>query len=89
MLLEILVLALCGGALGATIARALFDGFTASSMGILFAFRVSPTLLWNALKWALAIGLIGGLFPAIRAARMPIAAGLRETCCALPMDDIV
>lgn len=79
VLLETMVLALCGGALGATIAWALFDGFTASSMGILFAFRVSPTLLCNGLKWALAIGLIGGLFPAIRAARMPITAGLRET----------
>jgi putative ABC transport system permease protein len=78
VMLETLLLAMCGGALGAAITWVIFDGFTASSMGILFAFKVSPTLLWNGIKWALAIGLIGGLFPAIRAARMPITVGLRE-----------
>jgi putative ABC transport system permease protein len=39
---------------------------------------VTPELLWGGLKWALAIGVIGGLFPALRAARMPVTAGLRE-----------
>jgi putative ABC transport system permease protein len=82
VLLETLLLAAAGGAIGAAIAWAVFDGFTAATLGasgqIMFAFNVSQALLWNGLKWALAIGLIGGLFPAVRAARMPITVGLRE-----------
>jgi putative ABC transport system permease protein len=34
--------------------------------------------VWSGLKWALAIGFIGGLFPALRAARLPVTAALRE-----------
>ena len=82
VLVETMLLAATGGVLGAAIAWLLLDGFIASTMGssgqIVFAFDVSPALLWNGLKWALAIGLVGGLFPAVRAARMPIARGLRE-----------
>jgi putative ABC transport system permease protein len=83
VLLETMLLALTGGALGAAAAWAIFDGFTAStvvanSSQMVFSIRVSPVLLWNGLKWAIAIALAGGLFPAVRAARMPIAAGLRE-----------
>jgi len=78
VLLETMLLAAVGGTLGAAIAWAIFDGFTASTMGIIFAFKVSPALLWNGLKWALAIGLVGGIFPAFRAARAPIISGLRE-----------
>jgi len=44
-----------------------------------FQFKVSPELLWNGLKWALGIGLVGGLFPALRAARLPVTAALRAT----------
>jgi len=40
--------------------------------------RVTPELLWTGLKWALAIGFIGGLFPAVRAARLPVTTALRE-----------
>jgi len=43
-----------------------------------FAFEVSPSLLWTGLRWALVIGFVGGLFPALRAARLPVTAGLRE-----------
>jgi len=83
ILLETMLLAVVGGVIGAVAAWAIFDGFIASTVGanssqMVFAIRVSPTLLWNGLKWALAIALIGGLFPAVRSARMPIAAGLRE-----------
>jgi putative ABC transport system permease protein len=83
VLLETMLLAVVGGAIGAVAAWAIFDNFTASTLGenfsqVVFAFKVSPALLWNGLKWALAIGFIGGLFPAIRAASMPVAAGLRE-----------
>src|SRR6185503_12890063 len=80
---ETLLLALLGGAIGAGLAWAVFDNFTASTLGsnfsqVVFSFRVSPPLLWSGLKWALTIGLIGGLFPALRAARQPVTVGLRE-----------
>lgn len=83
VLLETILLAVLGGALGAAIAWAVFDNYTASTLGsnfsqVVFAFHVTPALLWGGLKWALAIGVIGGLFPALRAARMPVTAGLRE-----------
>ncbi len=83
VMLETMLLALAGGAIGATAAWAIFDDVTASTLGenysqIVFAFKVSPALLWSGLKWALAIGFLGGLFPALRAASMPIAVGLRE-----------
>ncbi len=46
---------------------------------IAFAFAVTPKLLLTAMFWAAGIGLLGGLFPAVRAARLPIATALRET----------
>ena len=85
VLLESLVLALIGGAIGAGGAYAAFDGYTASTMNfqtfsqVTFAFAVTPRLLLRAIIWASVLGFIGGLFPGIRAARMPIAIGLRET----------
>jgi putative ABC transport system permease protein len=85
VLIESVVLALAGGLLGAGGAYLLFDGFTAATINwqtfsqVTFAFAVTPQLLVRAIIWAAALGLIGGLFPAIRAARLPIAAGLRET----------
>jgi putative ABC transport system permease protein len=50
----------------------------ASFSQIAFAFEVSPALLVQGITFALVIGFIGGLFPAIRAARQPIASALRE-----------
>jgi putative ABC transport system permease protein len=83
VLLETMLLAVLGGAVGAGLTWMIFDGFTASTVGanssqVVFAFDVSRELLASGLKWALAIGLVGGLLPALRAARMPIVAGLRE-----------
>ena len=84
LMLESLVLALVGGAVGALLAFLAFNNFHTSTMNfqsfsqITFAFRVTPALLVRGIVWAALIGLIGGLFPAIRAARMPIAAALRE-----------
>jgi putative ABC transport system permease protein len=82
VLFETMLLALLGGTLGAGLAWAIFDDYTASTLSnfrqVVFAFNVTPGLLWNGLKWALAIGFIGGLFPAVRAARVSVAAGLRE-----------
>jgi putative ABC transport system permease protein len=84
VLIETLLLALLGGILGAAIAWAVFDNYTASTLSttnfsqVVFAFSVTPALLWSGLTWALAIGFVGGLFPAVRAARIPVTAGLRE-----------
>lgn len=82
VLLETMLLAAIGGVVGAGIAWLLFDGFNASTMGsggqLMFAFDVSPELLGNGLLAALSIGFVGGLLPAIRAARIPIATALRE-----------
>lgn len=84
VLIETLLLALLGGVLGAGIAWAVFDNYTASTLSttnfsqVVFAFSVTPALLWGGLTWALAIGFVGGLFPAVRAARIPVTEGLRE-----------
>ena len=85
VLFESLVLALVGGAVGALVAYLAFDGFRTATMNfqtfsqVAFAFSVTPKLITLAVIWAAAIGFIGGLFPAIRAARLPIASALRET----------
>jgi len=85
ILCESVVLALVGGTVGAGAAYFAFNGFEAATINwqtfsqIAFAFQVTPRLLIDAILWAAAIGVIGGLFPAIRAARLPIAAALRET----------
>ncbi len=84
VMLESIALALGGGASGAGLAYFLFNGFHAATMNwqsfsqIAFAFAVTPQLLVLGVVLATAIGLIGGLLPAIRAARQPIAAALRE-----------
>lgn len=83
VMLETMLLALVGGVLGGLVAWAIFNGYSVSTLGsnfsqIVFKFKVSPELLWTGLKWALGIGLVGGLFPALRAARLPITAALRE-----------
>jgi putative ABC transport system permease protein len=82
VMLETMLLALLGGLLGAALAWALFNGHSVSTLGsnfsqVMFQFRVTPELLWSGLKWALGIGLIGGLFPALRAARLPVTEALR------------
>ncbi len=84
IMLETMLLALIGGALGCLVAWAIFNGYSVSTIGsnfsqVVFQFKVSPALLWSGLKWALGIGLVGGLFPALRAARLPITSALRET----------
>lgn len=84
IMLETMLLALLGGMLGCLIAWAIFNGYSVSTIGsnfsqVVFQFKVSPELLWSGLKWALGIGLVGGLFPALRAARLPITTALRET----------
>jgi len=82
VMLETMLLALLGGVLGGAVAWAIFNGYSVSTLGsnfsqVVFQFKVTPELLWNGLKWALGIGLVGGLFPALRAARLPITTALR------------
>jgi putative ABC transport system permease protein len=82
VILETMLLALLGGVIGGAIAWIVFNGYTAATLGsnfsqVMFQFKVSPELLWNGLKWALGIGLVGGLFPALRAARLPVTEALR------------
>jgi putative ABC transport system permease protein len=81
VLAEALALALLGGLLGAGIAWLLFSGNTISMGGgitaLVFQMRVTPELLGTGILWACAVGLIGGLFPAVRAARLPVATALR------------
>ena len=84
VLVESMMLAVVGGALGAVVAYFGFNGYQAATMNwsnmssIGFAFRVTPTLLLLGVGWALALGLIGGFLPAIRAMRLPIVKALRE-----------
>jgi putative ABC transport system permease protein len=84
VLAEAMVLGAIGGAIGAIGAYLAFNGYQTSTMNfqtfsqVAFAFRVTPQLLALGIFYALAIGLVGGLLPAIRAARLPIPSALRE-----------
>jgi putative ABC transport system permease protein len=84
VLVEALLLGVIGGLMGLAIAYFAFDGLTASTMNfstfsqITFAFTVTPELLRQGMLWAIALGLLGGLLPSLRAARLPITAGLAE-----------
>ncbi|HWG76246.1 MAG TPA: ABC transporter permease [Steroidobacteraceae bacterium] len=77
---EALLLSVAGGLLGALCAGMLFNGHMSSTLSnggpIMFAMQVTPELVVLAIAWACVIGLIGGLFPAMRAARLPIARAL-------------
>jgi putative ABC transport system permease protein len=81
---ESLVLGGIGGLIGGLGAYLAFNGYQTSTMNfqtfsqVAFAFRVTPLLLAMGLIYALVMGLIGGLFPAIRAVRLPIPTALRE-----------
>jgi putative ABC transport system permease protein len=81
-LTESLVLAVAGGVIGTLATYLVFDGFTAATLGasftqVVFSFSLSPKLVAEGVGLALIVGLIGGLFPAIRAIRTPIVAGLQ------------
>lgn len=82
VLTEALLLGLVGGVVGGLLAYLGFNGIRASTMNgfnqMTFAFAVTPQLLTQGILYALILGFIGGLLPSLRAARMPITAGLRE-----------
>ena len=84
VLAESTALALLGAVVGALGAWLFFDGYRTSTLNwdtfsqVTFAFDVTPALIAQGIFFALILGLAGGLFPAIRAARLPVTAGLRE-----------
>lgn len=83
-IVESTLLALAGGLLGGVLAFVVFNGFQVSTLNgasfsaVVFNFAVTSDLLVQGMKLALIIGIVGGFFPAIRAARLPVAQALRE-----------
>lgn len=84
VLSESLFLSVIGGILGGVLAWVGFDGFQTATMNwqtfsqVAFAFAVTPALLVQGIVYSAVMGFLGGLFPAIRAARLPIVTALRE-----------
>jgi putative ABC transport system permease protein len=84
VLSESMILGALGGLIGGALAYLGFNGYQTSTMNfqtfsqVAFAFRVTPELLTMGIIYALLMGLVGGLFPAIKAARLPISQALRE-----------
>lgn len=82
VMIESVALALLGGILGGALAWMLFNGHSVATLGgafaqVVFQLAVSRALLLEGILWACAIGVLGGLFPALRAARLPVAEALR------------
>jgi putative ABC transport system permease protein len=80
---EALALALLGAVIGALIAWLVFNGHTVATLGgafaqVVFKLSVTPQLVIEAVVWACFIGLLGGLFPALRSIRMPVSEALRS-----------
>jgi len=84
VMVEALVLAVIGAGAGMLVAWVLFNGNTVSTVGgagipnVIFQLRIGAPLIAVGVTWAMFIGLVGGLFPAIRAARVPVVAALRS-----------
>lgn len=84
VVVEAMLLALLGALIGAAVAWLLFNGVSLNTEGadafgsqVAFKLLVSPRIVVVGIIWACAIGLIGGLLPALRAARLPVASALR------------
>ena len=81
---ESALLSLAGGAIGGVLAYVGFNGYQTATMNwqtfsqVAFAFAVTPSLLIQGITYALVMGLLGGLLPAFRAARLPVVTALRE-----------
>jgi putative ABC transport system permease protein len=84
VIVEAACLAIVGGVIGGAIAYLAFNGYETATMNfqsfsqMAFKFAVTPKLLATALFYAVIMGMLGGLFPAIRAARLPVVTALRE-----------
>lgn len=79
VLAESLVLAVSGAAIGAVVAWIVFNGNLHTVGGLVFRLAVTPSLVALGLGFAFTLGFVGGLFPAIRAASLPVADALRTT----------
>lgn len=82
VMIEAILLALLGGLAGAVIVYFVFNGYTVSTLGasfsqVAFDFAVTEEIMLGGILWALVLGGVGGLFPAVRAARLPITVALR------------
>jgi putative ABC transport system permease protein len=82
VMIEALLLSLLGGLIGAALAWLFFNGHSVSTLGgafaqVVFQLTVTRTLIVTGIVWACIIGLLGGFFPALRAARLPVAEALR------------
>jgi putative ABC transport system permease protein len=82
VLAEALVLAVSGGLLGALLAWIAFNGNAVNTLGgnftqVVFPLMVTPGLVVIGITWACVVGILGGLFPALRVARAPIAVALQ------------
>jgi putative ABC transport system permease protein len=82
VMIEALLLSLLGGVIGAALAWLFFNGHTVSTLGgafaqVVFQLTVTRVLIITGIVWACVIGLLGGFFPALRAARLPVAEALR------------
>jgi putative ABC transport system permease protein len=79
VLAESLVLAVSGAAIGAVAAWIVFNGNLHAVGGLVFRLAVTPSLIALGLGFAFTLGFVGGLFPALRAASLPVADALRAT----------
>ena len=84
VMIEALLLSLLGGVIGASLAWLFFNGHSVSTLGgafaqVVFQLTVTRALIITGIVWACVIGLLGGLFPALRAARLPVAEALRAS----------
>jgi putative ABC transport system permease protein len=82
VMIEALALSFLGGVLGGALAWLFFNGHSVSTLGgafaqVVFKLTVTRTLLVEGIIWACTIGVLGGLFPAVRAARLSVAEALR------------
>jgi putative ABC transport system permease protein len=77
IVLESILLSIPGALLGSGLAWLLFNGLAASPFGYSIRLTVTLRLALLGISWALAMGLLGGLLPALRAARVPVTTALR------------
>jgi ABC-type antimicrobial peptide transport system permease subunit len=82
-LIESVILAVVGGLIGCVLALPM-NGFTTgtgqtqSFSEIAFAFRITPGIVVTSMVFAVLMGILGGLLPALRGARLPITSALRS-----------
>ena len=84
IMLESVLLGVGGGVLGGLLAYVGFNGYQTATLNwqtfsqVAFAFAVTPALLAQGITYAVVMGCIGGIFPAVRAARLPVVTALRD-----------